>query len=122
LYVLSLQLIWYYYRPVLLAIYYLAAAIFLALATWRYYSSAARSRLWITVVAAALLIGMIPYEMRLPLVAGLFAPGEIEMEDLSDATRKWPTVFRALFEVALYPVIHFVLQCATAMAARRSRI
>jgi len=114
-FVLSLQLFWYYDHPVLLPIYYVIFAILLAIATRRYYLFPARSRLWI--VVAALLIGGIPYEVRLQFVGGLLF-GNLDPEILSDLTRSWPTYLRATFDVAFYPVIHLLLQWAIAGVVR----
>src|SRR5688572_9229874 len=118
-YVFSLQLIWYYYHPVLLPIYYLVFSIVLVLAVWRYWESVAQSRLWI-IAAASVLIGFIPYEMRLSVARDLLSPGDFDPETLSDVTRKWPMPMRATFELMALPSVHFLLQYAIARVVRRS--
>lgn len=118
--ILSVQLIWYS-RPMLGAIYYLIFASALAAVTWYGSSARRRSRLVGIAVVAALLIGTIPYEVRLPFVSSLLVPGGIDPNDLSDLTRYLPMSLRVMYEVATFPVIHFLLQCAIAATFRRNR-
>jgi hypothetical protein len=120
-YVFSLQLLWYYHRPFALPAYYGVFFLLMLGSTWMYFVATSRRVRILFVVVAALTIGMVPYEMRLPLV---FSPESIDGGRLSDATKNLSLPTRILIEAAFFPAIHAILQlliCVLVSGARLQR-